>query len=82
MKTFAQKQFDWPAIKQNCKEFIIFHSDNDPYIKIEKAYELAEKLDIHPIIIPNAGHFNVKSGYTKFEELLKLLINKSSQVQE
>lgn len=42
MATFSQKSFDWRRIKENCKHFVIFHSDNDPYIKLEKAQELAQ----------------------------------------
>ncbi|MCK5476385.1 MAG: serine hydrolase family protein [Candidatus Aenigmarchaeota archaeon] len=76
-KTFVDKEFDWSKIKQNCKQFFIYHSDNDPYVPIECANELADKLDVKPKIIKNAGHFNEKAGYIKFEELfndIKLLL--------
>lgn len=71
MKTFAQKNFDFESIKRNCKKFYIFHSDNDPYVKLEKANELAVKLKTNVNLIKNAGHFNKASGYTKFEILLE-----------
>ncbi|MBU0530377.1 MAG: alpha/beta hydrolase [Candidatus Aenigmatarchaeota archaeon] len=71
MKSFAQRIFDWERIKENCKNFFVFHSDNDPYIKLEKAEELAEKLGVDVILVKNAGHFNKASGYTKFELLLE-----------
>ena len=44
-KTFTDRNFNWEKIKQNCKKFYIYHSDNDPYVPIKKATELAEKLD-------------------------------------
>ncbi len=76
-KTFVDKIFDWQKIKQNCKQFFIYHSNNDPYVPIGCANELANKLNIKPKIIKNAGHFNEKAGYLEFEELfndIKLLL--------
>ena len=68
-KTFVEKQFDWSKIKQNCEQFFIYHSDNDPYVPAECAHELANKLDVEARIIKNAGHFNESAGYIKFEKL-------------
>jgi len=72
-KTFTNKNFDWKKIKKNCKEFYIYHSDNDPYVPLEKSEELAKNLGTSPIIIKGAGHFNEGSGYTKFERLLEYI---------
>ncbi len=72
-KTFTDKNFNWEKIKQNCRNFYIYHSDNDPYVPLNKAKELAEKLNIKVKLIKGAGHFNVNSGYTKFEELFELI---------
>lgn len=69
-KTFAQRDFDWEKIKANCEKFYVFHSDNDPYIKLEKAQELAEKLDVKVTLVPGAGHISQSAGYTEFELLL------------
>lgn len=71
-------------IKQNCKKFYIYHSDNDPYVPMKKATELAKKLDSKIIEIKNAGHFNEKAGYKNnkaptlnhFYEKLLLLKNR------
>ncbi len=70
MKTFAERSFDWQEIKNNCKNFLIFHSDNDPYVKLEKAHELADYLGAKVRLVPSGGHFNSDSGYTSFELLL------------
>lgn len=69
-KTFTDKDFDWDKIKQNCKKFYIYHSDNDPYVSLEKSRELADKLGVETRVIKGAGHFNLDSGYDKFELLL------------
>lgn len=71
MKTFAQRTFNWNTIKENCQRFKVYHSDNDPYIKTEKAHELCEKLGVQLNLIKNAGHFNTAAGYTEFALLLE-----------
>lgn len=71
MKSFAQRTFDWETIKRNCSNFLIFHSDNDPYIKLEKAEQLATQLDIKINLVKNAGHFNTAAGYESFPLLLE-----------
>lgn len=72
-KTFVEKTFNWPKIKKNCKQFFVYHSNNDPYVPIECAYELTNQLGVKPNIIKNAGHFNEQAGYTEFEELLQAI---------
>ena len=41
-KSFVDKSFDWQKIKQNCLKFFVFQSDNDPYVPLEKAEQLAK----------------------------------------
>ena len=68
-KTFM-KSFDWEKIKGNCGKFFIYHSDNDMYQPLSMAHGLTDNLNARLKIIKNAGHFNEKSGYVKFEALL------------
>ncbi|MDP2812769.1 MAG: alpha/beta hydrolase [bacterium] len=67
--SFYNKKFDWKKIKKNCNNFHLYYSDNDPYVPVEKSYEIAKNLRIEPKLVAGAGHFNSKSGYTKFELL-------------
>jgi len=77
MKTFAQRQFNWQKIKANCKDFYIFHSDNDPYIKLDKAEELAKNFNTKVELIKGGGHLNQSAGYWTFDLLLdKIKANK------
>jgi len=69
-KTIAGRNFNWKKIKTNCKNFYMFHSDNDEYLPLEKAKELSGNLNCKLNIIKGAGHFSEKSGYKKFEILL------------
>jgi len=70
VRTFV-KDFNYSKIKQNCKRFSVYHSDNDPYLSLNLGEELAEKLDVDLFLIKKAGHFNQKTGYTQFPLLLK-----------
>tara|TARA_Y100000310_G_C20643068_1_gene795038 strand:- start:760 stop:1272 length:513 start_codon:yes stop_codon:yes gene_type:complete len=65
------RKFDWKTIKKNCPKFFIFHADNDPYVPLKKAEEIANNLGVEVIVVPGAGHFNKEAGYDKFEKLLE-----------
>jgi len=71
---FSGFDFTWQKITTKADQFIVFHSDNDPYVSLANGELLAKKLGTNLNFIPNAGHFNTASGYTKFEELLKRII--------
>ncbi|MCR4328230.1 MAG: alpha/beta fold hydrolase [Patescibacteria group bacterium] len=71
--TFGGFSFDWAEIKANAKDCIVYQSDNDPYVSLANGEELAKNLGVELSFIPNAGHFNAKAGYTKFEALLEKL---------
>jgi len=68
---FSGFDFDWKKIKSNVYKFFVFHSDNDPYICLDNGKKLAKEIGTELIFIPQAGHLNSESGYTKFERLLK-----------
>ncbi|MEK7190430.1 MAG: alpha/beta fold hydrolase [Patescibacteria group bacterium] len=77
--SFSGFDFDWEKIKNKAEYFVIFHSDNDPYVGLENGKELAKNLGVELSFVPNAGHFNKKAGYVKFDELwskLEPLLNK------
>jgi predicted alpha/beta hydrolase family esterase len=63
------RDFNWDKIKKNCKKFVIFASDNDPYVPMEKAEELQKKLPSELIIIKGGEHLSAGSGYFTFNEL-------------
>ncbi len=72
-KSFAGFDFDWEKIKKNARNFIVYQSDDDPYVGLANGEELARNLGVKLSFIPGAGHFNTKAGYTKFEDLQKKL---------
>ena len=70
-KTFFENDFNWDKIRSNCERFYVYHSDNDPYVPLEKGESLARKLNAKLKIVESAGHFSKTAGYTKFDLLLK-----------
>jgi predicted alpha/beta hydrolase family esterase len=67
--TFYKKQFNWDKIKKN--HIVLFHGDNDPYVPMERAMELSEKVGSLTEVIENGGHLNEKAGFKKFDLLLE-----------
>lgn len=67
--SFSGFEFDWDKIKSNTKKFVVFQSDNDPYVSLGNGEKLAQELGVDLTFIPNAGHFNKNAGYTKFDQL-------------
>jgi len=61
--------FVWANIGSHSKDFVVFHSDNDPYVSLDNGETLAKHLGVDLIFVPNAEHFNKKAGYIKFHEL-------------
>ncbi len=71
---FTDNDFNWNEIKQKAKHFVVFQSDNDPYVGLDNGKELAKKLGVELTFVPNAGHFNKKAGYLKFEKLRDMVL--------
>jgi predicted alpha/beta hydrolase family esterase len=68
-------EFDFEKIKQNCKNILFVHSDNDPYCPLDHAEYLAEKTAGKLEIIPGQEHFNLEASpkYSRFPEVLSCL---------
>jgi len=71
--SFSGFSFEWKSITDKARYFEVFQSDTDPYVSLGNGEELAKKLGVKLNFVPNAGHFNSKAGYTKFDLLLEKL---------
>ena len=71
LESFLGQPFDWDLIRSRSHRFYVFHSDNDPWVGLVHGQQLAKHLGTELTLVPNAGHFNTESGYTKFELLLE-----------
>lgn len=61
--SFMKNDFDFEKIKSKCKSFSIIHGDNDPYVPLNDAKILSDKLDVQLIIVKNGGHLNGSAGW-------------------
>ena len=70
-EVFSGFEFNWDKIRKAAKHFRVYHSDDDPYVSLGNGEELAKQLGVELSFIPNAGHINAESGFTKFEPILE-----------
>lgn len=68
---FSGFDFAWDKIRKNAGRFVVFHSNDDPFVALANGEKLAEELGVKLNFVPNAGHFNATAGYIDFPELLK-----------
>jgi predicted alpha/beta hydrolase family esterase len=71
---FSGFAFNWENIRGKANNFIVFQSDNDPYVGLENGQRLATHLGVELDFVPKAGHFNKKAGYVTFESLRDRLL--------
>jgi predicted alpha/beta hydrolase family esterase len=70
--SLTDRNFDWEKIKSHCKDFYVYHSDNDPYVHQSKSALVAEKVEAKKYeIIKGGGHLNESSGFSEFPLLLE-----------
>lgn len=69
VSTFVEHSFDWPIIKERAGNAYVYHSENDPYVPVSMATEIANNLQANLHVIPNGGHLNTDSGFTEFDRL-------------
>lgn len=60
--------------KLYAKEIQMIISDNDPWVQMDEAQQIASHYDIPLTVIENAGHINADSGYGKWEYIEKLVM--------
>ena len=70
-ETFSEKEFNWEKIRNNSKKFYMCHADDDPYVPMKFAQDLADNLRVEIDIIENGKHLNGPAGYTDFPYLLQ-----------
>ncbi|MFY9461810.1 MAG: alpha/beta hydrolase [Candidatus Sungiibacteriota bacterium] len=71
--SFLDKNFDFEKIKSKCKAFSIIHGDNDPYVPLDNAKFLSQKLSGELIIVENGGHLNGSAGWFNLPQCLEQL---------
>jgi predicted alpha/beta hydrolase family esterase len=62
--------------RRYAKKIEMIVSDNDPYITVEEAENMAKSIHASLTIIENAGHISANSGYGKWKFIENLVIGK------
>lgn len=79
LENFFQTPINFTKIKNNARNFVVIHSDNDPYVSLKYGREFQEKLGAKLIIKPNMGHFSGpidnEESCTQLPEVSQSLIN-------
>ena len=70
IESFYSEPFDYSQIRRNMGKCYQYHGDNDPYVPLVLAKELAVNLQTNLVVIPGGGHLNAETGYTTFPKLL------------
>jgi len=68
------------AVPQNihAKEVHLIVSDNDPWVKLDEAENLAKSIDAKYTVIEDAGHINADSGFGKWGFIEDLVLKGAS----
>ena len=64
------------------KEIHMIVSDDDPWVKMEEAQNIASHYNATFTSIQNAGHINADSGYGKWDLIEKLVMQKTKDETE
>ncbi|MFH1771115.1 MAG: alpha/beta hydrolase [archaeon] len=70
--SFVEQPFDWDKIRNNCKKFVVYHSNDDPIVKLSFGEEMAKRLQTKLTLIKEGGHFNLGTKFgEKFQNILE-----------
>ena len=73
---YFDEEWRWDKIKENCNWIIQFASTDDPYIPIEQARHIRDKLDTEYHEYSNQGHFGSDINKKEFPEMVAEIIKK------
>lgn len=69
------RSVDFEKVHSLLGKAVVFYGDDDPYVTQEALRQLADALDVEPIVIHSGGHLNTERGYTTFPQLLDAVLN-------
>jgi predicted alpha/beta hydrolase family esterase len=73
----SEKTINFETVKNKLKWAEVVYGDNDPYVTQSALKQVADGLNAQPTIIPDGGHLNTETGFTKFPLLVDILKSKN-----
>lgn len=77
---YYNKQWEWDKIKQNSSWIIQFASVDDPYIPVQEARHIRDRLKTEYFEFADQGHFGSDVGKTEFSEIVDAIRRKLKPV--
>lgn len=74
LKSFFAQPVDYKKVKQSAKKFILIHSDNDPYVPMERGTVMEKELGAKLLVLRKAGHITTQARYKEFPQALKAIL--------
>lgn len=78
LKNFFETPIDFAKIKSKSDNFVLIHSDNDPYVPLKYGELLKEKLGAKLIVKHNMGHFSgpvdEEKNVTRLPDVIKAVL--------
>lgn len=72
-ENFYETSYDYELIKTKIGAGAVIHGDNDPYVPLSNAKDIASGLGVDLIVIENGGHLNGSSGFLALPQCLEIL---------
>lgn len=69
-----EKAIDFEKVHARLDKATVLYGDDDPYVTQEALQQLANALDVKPIVIQGGGHLNTERGYVTFPQLLDAVL--------
>jgi predicted alpha/beta hydrolase family esterase len=68
--SFTRPPFDWDRVREKAGHISCFAGNDDPYVPLAYAKEVADGAGVALTVIAKGGHLNAESGYLEFPLLL------------
>lgn len=68
-----EKVIDMERVQAHTRNVYVVYGDDDPYVPQPALADVAEKLDVQPLVIPNGGHINTSAGYLELPQVLAFI---------
>jgi predicted alpha/beta hydrolase family esterase len=73
---YYDNPWDWDCIRENQKWIAQFHSTDDPFIPVEEARFIHEKLNTKYFEFTDQGHFGIPNPKIEFPEVVQFIKEK------
>jgi uncharacterized protein len=77
--SFFDRPFDWPGIRERAGQVRCWAGDDDPYVPLPRAEEVARRLGAPLTVIAGGGHLNASSGFLIFPDLRTAVLSTAGQ---